>query len=115
MQQVLAEAAGLCLASFKDIVVQYVASPCLVRHSGLLSVPTDAVNCLMPLLLGWPLHPKGQLQGMQQQLESISERLIAGLTQLEALSSSSMQRLEEQAASLAAAVTVSGDCRHARA
>jgi hypothetical protein len=51
----------------------------------------------------------GDVDGLQQQLESISERLVAGLTQLEGVSSSSMRHLEEQSATLADAVAVR-DC-----
>lgn len=49
----------------------------------------------------------GELQGLQQQLDSFSERLVEGLTQLEGVSSSSMQHLQEQSATLADAVAVS--------
>jgi hypothetical protein len=50
----------------------------------------------------------GDVLGLQQQLEVVSDRLISGLTQLEGVSSSGMRRLEEQATTLADAVAVRG-------
>lgn len=50
----------------------------------------------------------GDVLGLQQQLEVVSERLIGGMTQLEGVSSSGMRRLEEQATTLADAVAVRG-------
>lgn len=44
----------------------------------------------------------GDVHGLQQQLES----MVAGLTQLEGVSTGSMRRLEEQSATLADAVAV---------
>lgn len=49
----------------------------------------------------------GEVQGLQQQLDTFSERLVDGLTQLEGVSSS-MQQLQEQSATLADAVAVRG-------
>lgn len=53
-------------------------------------------------------YAAGEVQGLQQQLDAFSERLVDGLTQLEGVSSSSMQQLQEQSATLADAVAVRG-------
>jgi hypothetical protein len=50
------------------------------------------------------------MQALHQQLESFSERLVDGLTQLEGVSSSSMRQLQEESATLAEAVAVSVCC-----
>jgi len=59
------------------------------------------------LIVPCAFYAVGEVQGLQQQLESISDRLISGLDQLEGVSSSSMRRLEEQADTLVDAVAVS--------
>lgn len=89
------------------VVLSFGTKRCTVSLSRGLGQPCSTWWWLLSTYAGCVLA--GDVHGLQQQLDSISERLVAGLTQLQGVSSNSMRHLEEQSATLAEAVAVR-DC-----